>query len=261
MTFPAVEMREVGRLAASPLRLALMQARTVPVLAFEQPAEVQRLVDALDGRWALSDRQANREVAIQVGPGGVHQQAGVPETVWVLSAAQGAIRAAVSATSVTVESDRYDAWEQFRDAALDIFGAVARVAAPARATRLGVRYINELRDERVTSDPRRLAELLNPALIAPILALDRPLLGSQAELRVSEAEDAVFVLRHGLAQPEVYLLDLDAYREADEPFDADALVARAERFHARIESVFAWALAESYLRELQSAATEGEDMP
>jgi uncharacterized protein (TIGR04255 family) len=259
MTFSAVEEREVGRLGASPLRLVLLQARTVPVLAFEQAAEVQRLVDALDGRWAVTDRQANREVTVQLGPGGVQQQAGVPETVWVLTAADGLTRAAVSASSVAVESDRYDEWDRFHADAIDVFGAVQRVAAPGQCTRLGLRYINELRDERASGDPQRLAELLNPALIAPALALARPLVGSLAELRVAEDAGAVLGLRHGLTQPGVYLLDLDAYREQPEPFDAEALVARATAFHARIESVFAWALDERYLDELRAAPAEEEE--
>lgn len=256
MTFGPVEERELGRLASAPLRLALLQARTTPVLAFEQPAEVQRLVEALQGRWTVSDRQANREVTVQLGPAGVQQQTGVPETVWVLSAEDGSARAAVSASSVAAESDRYAQWEDFHAAARDLFAAVQRVAAPARCTRLGLRYINELRDERAEGDPQRLGELVNPALIAPALALARPVTGSLAELRVAEEDDSAFALRHGLVQPGVYLLDFDAYHEQPEPFEADALLARAERFHTRIESVFAWALTNDYLRELESGAVD-----
>ena len=247
-----MEEREVGHLAASPLRLALMQARTTPVLAFEQAAEIQRLLDALGGRWAVIDRQANRELTVQLGPGGVHQETGALETVWVLAAEDGRTRAAVSATSVAVESDRYEQWERFHADARELFAAVQRVAAPGRCTRLGLRYVNELRDDRVDGDPLHLAELLNRELVAPVLALGRPLMGSMAELRVSEDDDAVFALRHGLAAPGVYLLDLDAYREQTEPFDAQALTERAAGFHARIESVFAWALTDRYLEELRA---------
>jgi uncharacterized protein (TIGR04255 family) len=255
MTFAPVEPRELGRLSASPLRLALLQARTTPVLAFEQPAEVQKLVEALGGRWTIADRQTNRELTFQVGPTGMQQQASAPETVWVLSAEDSGTRAAVSASSVAAESDRYAQWDDFHAAAADLFAAVQRVAAPARCTRLGLRYINELRDERADGDPQRLAELLNPALIAPALALGRPVAGSLAELRVAEDEEAAFTLRHGLVSRGIYLLDLDAYREEPEAFDAHALLARAERFHARIESVFAWALTEAYLRELETGAS------
>jgi uncharacterized protein (TIGR04255 family) len=256
MTFMSVEAREVGRLALSPLRLALVQARTVPVLAFEQPSEVQRLVETLAGRWTVTDRQANREVAVSLGPGGVSQQAGTPETVWVLTSADGTMRAAMSTSSVAVECDRYSEWEQLLAATRDVFDAVEQTFAPAQCTRLGVRYINELHDDRAGGDPAGLAELVNPALIAPALALGRPLLGSLAELRAAEDDEAVFGLRHGLVAPGTYLLDLDAYREQPEPFNTAALTERAERFHARIESVFAWALTDGYLRELRGDDTE-----
>src|SRR4051812_37555291 len=113
MTADRVQAREVGQLADAPLRLALVQARTPPVLAFEQPGEVQRVLDALGGGWTVADRQSNREVAVQVGPGGVQQQTGVAETVWILAAPDGRTRAALSATSVTLESDRYEAWPTF----------------------------------------------------------------------------------------------------------------------------------------------------
>jgi uncharacterized protein (TIGR04255 family) len=256
MTVTRVEARNVGPLASSPLRLAIVQARTTPVLAFEQPAEVQRLADVLAGRWTVTDRQANREIAYSLGPAGVNRQAGPPETVWVLSATDGATRAALSASSVTVECDRYEAWERFHAAIRDIFDTVARTFAPAQCTRLGVRYINELNVGRAGSDPTALAELVNPALIAPVMALGRPLLGSLAELRVAEDDGAEFVVRHGLTAGD-YLLDLDAYREQAEAFDAAALAERADRFHARIGAVFAWALTDRYLDELRSGAGEG----
>jgi uncharacterized protein (TIGR04255 family) len=255
MTFVPVEDRQVGRLAASPLRLALVQARTTPVLAFEQPAEVQRLVAALDG-WTVTDRQVNREVSVSVGPGGINQQATPAETVWVMTAADGTTRAAVSTSSVAVECDRYAAWEQFHAAVGRVFGAVAETFAPARCTRLGVRYVNELDVARAEGDPGALADLLNSALIAPALALGRPLVGSLAELRVAEDDDEIFSLRHGLVAPGTYLLDLDAYREEADAFNAQALAERADRFHARIESVFAWALTEAYLGELRGGAEE-----
>lgn len=255
MTFHPVEDREVGELAAAPLRLALVQARTVPMLAVERAEEVERLVAALDG-WTVTDRQANRELAIQVGPGGVQQHAGAPETVWVLTAPDGRTRAAVSTTSVALESDRYARWEGFRDALGALLDAVRAVFNPARCTRLGARYVNELHDERASGDPDLLAGLLTTELIAPALSLGRPLVSSLGELRVAEDDDVVFALRHGLVAPGTYLLDFDVYREVNEDFDSAALVQRAERFHARIESVFGWALNDDYLEELRAGAPD-----
>jgi uncharacterized protein (TIGR04255 family) len=188
----------------------------------------------------------------------MQQHAGTPETVWVLSSPDASTRAAVSTTSVAVESDRYARWELFRDAIAQVFAAVGAVFAPARSTRLGVRYVNELRDGRARGDPAALSALVNDALIAPALALERPLLNSLGEVRVAEEDDSVLALRHGLVASGTYLLDFDAYREVAEAFDPVALAARAERFHARIEAVFAWALDPDYLEELRRGPAGGE---
>jgi uncharacterized protein (TIGR04255 family) len=250
MTFDPIEERRVGRLAAPPVRLALAQARTTPVLALERPDGVEQLVAALPG-WTLTDRQSTREVALQLGPAGMQQHAGAPETVWVLSSADGQTRAAVSASSVAVETDSYADWDFFGRRIQEVLQAVQKTFAPARCVRFGMRYVNEVDVGGAEGDPVRLETQLNAALLGPALALRQRILGSLTELRVAEGDDAVFALRHGLVTPGTYLLDYDAYREAADEFDAEALIRRAEQFHARIESVFAWSMADSYLDELR----------
>lgn len=254
MTLDPIRPRTVGTLAVSPLRLALLQVRTTPVLALERPEAVEQVVGALGGGWTLTDRQANREVAVQVGPEGVRQQAGSPETVWVLSSESGNTRAALSASSVAVETESYERWDVFGQAIGEVLNAVSATLAPKRCVRLGMRYINELDVSRADADPHRLAEQVNPALVAPAIALDRPVASSFTELRTVEDDGAVFALRHGLVNTNTYLLDFDAYREGPEDFDPAELTNRAEGFHGRIESVFAWALTDDYLHELR-----GED--
>ncbi len=249
MTFDRVEERGVGRLKDPPLRLALVQARTTPVLALERVETVERLVAELGDRWILADRQSAQQIAVQLGPEGVQQQATPQESVWILTA-EG-VRAAVSASSVTVESSSYPEWEEFRGSIEEVLAAVHKTLAPARCVRLGMRYVNELDVKLADADPAKLARQLNVALLAPALSLDRKVLGSLAELRVAETDGAVFVLRHGLVSPATYLLDYDAYREASDEFDPLDMIARADRFHQRIESVFAWSLNETYLDDLR----------
>jgi len=179
------------------------------------------------------------------------------ETVTVLRYAEGGLRAAVSATSVSVESDVYQRWDDFRAAISQVFAGFEDVFSPAVCERLGVRYVNELSDGRAGGDPSRLAELLNAALIAPALALGSLVLSSQSELRVAEG-DGEFVLRHGLIRPGGYLLDFDCFTARAQQFATDALVSQTDRFHGRIESVFAWSLNPSYLAELQGGDARRE---
>jgi uncharacterized protein (TIGR04255 family) len=152
----------------------------------------------------------------------------------------------------------YQRWDDFRAAISQVFAGFEKVFAPSSCDRLGVRYINELSDGRASGDPARLAELLNPALIAPAVSLGSLVLGSLAELRVAEG-DAEFVLRHGLVRPGGYLLDFDCFTPRAQPFATDALVSQTDRFHARIESVFIWSLDAAYLAELQGGEKANDD--
>jgi uncharacterized protein (TIGR04255 family) len=219
------------------------------MLSLERADTVEKLQGALAG-WTLTDRQSNVELAVRLGPAGVEQQQSRPESVWVLSSPSEQFRAVVSASSVAVECDRYSHWPDFRNALTEILGAVQNVAAPARCQRLGMRYINELRDPRLESeDPSAMLDVLAEELVAVAVAVDRPVLGSLSELRVREPF-GMLAVRHGLIEPGRYLLDLDCYDEQPATFDVGALMSSAERFHARIESFFVWALARDYLAGL-----------
>lgn len=245
-----VEPTEVGPLTDAPLRLALVQARTSPMLALERPDTVEHLLKVLTG-WELTDRQSNVELAVHLGAGGIEQRQSRPETVWVLTAPSQQFRAVLSASSVAVECDRYSLWPDFESALGEVFRAVAQVGAPSRCVRFGMRYVNEIRDEARLSgeDPSQLPEFLAEELVAVQLSLSRPVAGSLAEIRVRE-DFGVLAVRHGLVEPGRYLLDMDAYSEESSAFDVDTLMVLATRFHARIESFFGWALAPEYLAGL-----------
>jgi uncharacterized protein (TIGR04255 family) len=248
MTSPAITDRTLEPLARSPLRLALAQARLNPTPALEHLDTVAQIVDSLSG-WELQTRHTTRETQVIVNDKGVHESIGPPETVSVLRAADDeGLRAALSASSVAVECDRYTAWPRMHVAITDVFAACA-AHIPGDCQRFGVRYVNEITDPRAGGDPAGLGQLLTPALIATPAALDRRVHGSLQELRVAE-DPGELVLRHGLIRPDTYLLDLDRFSSAAQPFDAARLAALAEQFHRRIENVFAWALHEDYLTEL-----------
>jgi uncharacterized protein (TIGR04255 family) len=248
MTSPAIIDRTLEPLARSPLRLALAQARLLPTPALEHLDTVAQIVDSLPG-WELQTRHTTRETQVIVNERGVHESIGPPETVSVLHAAgDEGLRAALSASSVAVECDRYTAWPRMHTAISDVFAACAPHIS-GDWQRIGVRYVNEITDPRAGGDPAGLAQLLTPALIATPSALDRRVLGSVQELRVAE-DPGELVLRHGLIRTGTYLLDLDRFSTDAQSFDAATLAALAEQFHRRIENVFAWALHEDYLTEL-----------
>jgi uncharacterized protein (TIGR04255 family) len=255
MTSPVIIDRRLEPLARSPLRLALTQARVTPTPALESLETIAEIAQRLPD-WELRTRHTTRETQVVVDNDGVREYVGAPETVSVLHAADEGLRAALSASSVAVECDRYTAWTRMHDAITAVFSACAEHIT-GTCDRFGVRYVNEINDDRAGGDPTGLAQLLTEALIATPFALDRPVLGSVQELRVAE-DSGEFVLRHGLIRPGAYLLDMDRFTAQPQTFDPDALAEQADRFHRRIENVFAWALHADYLAELATpGATHG----
>ena len=253
MTRP-VKVINLGPLKRAPLKLALAQARTAPMLALERSETVERLVAALG--WELIDRQSNVELSVRLGPAGVEQQQGRPEFVWVLAAPSEQFRAVVSPSSVAVECERYSHWSDFQKALEAVLGAVGEVAEPTRVSRFGMRYVNELVDPRLDGeDPATLTQVLGEELISLALSLERPVAASLTELRVREPFGAL-TIRHGMTQPGHYLLDFDAYDEQPGPFEVKRLMGAAEAFHARIEALFVWALDPSYLKSLSEPTDE-----
>ena len=239
-------------LAKPPLRLALAQARVAPTPAFEDLATIGEVVDALPG-WELLTRHAARETRVVVGKEGIHETAGAVETVSVLRAVgDDGMRAAISPTSVAVECDRYTEWARMRAAIANLFSACA-AHVRGECERFGMRYVNEFEDARADGDAAGLQQLFNTALIAAPVELGRPLIGSLQELRLGE-DAGELVIRHGLAGPGVYLLDLDRFTTQAQPFAAHTLAALADTFHRRIEEILLWAVHPDYLAELQSHA-------
>ena len=255
MTFVMTPIAEhsLDRLQHPPLRLAVVQVRTTPMLAAENAGTVQEMLAELPD-WTLIDRQAAAEAHLVFGPGGVSQKSGgQARTVWVLSTAQDSIRASVSENYVAVESTEYDTWQTMRAALSSLLAGVSENLAPPRATRLGVRYVNVLPTPAAASLPE-LQQLICEPLLAPLAALELPLRASVAELRLGDEADAsrLLVLRHGLQPEGGYLLDFDAFVEftAEELFNPDALAGLAQELHDRIESLFVWSLAPLALRRL-----------
>jgi uncharacterized protein (TIGR04255 family) len=249
----ALASDSLEHLPRAPLKLALVQVKYRPLVVIEQPERVAAFQDAVVERFELVDRQTSQALQVEVSPAGVNQRAGQTETVWQFRAMDGGATVALSATSLGFESAEYDAFERFADQFAYVLEAVAATFGPRHQTRLGVRYVNEVVDERLA--PNTLIDFLNDDLVRPVgseLGVD--LIGGLSELRFQQP-DGIFVLRHGLVRPNTYLLDFDYYNETERPFDAAAALEVTHRFHTVIEAVFKWSLAEGYLGELRQATS------
>jgi len=232
----------------APLKLALVQVRTPPMFAVDRPEAVEGLAQAMPEDWVLVEEGRAQRVQMQITPAGIAQSPEDAERVWRFETADRRYVATLTPTSVGVETAHYDDFGQFRARLDPVLSALVEDSAfrPRLATRVGVRYVNEMRDDRLTEDDSRAA-VVHPELLGPAAALGTGLIASLQELRFQQA-DGVLAVRHGLTSPGEYLLDSDHYSEERRDFDVPGITQLVQDWHDTIEGVFAWAF-EPWLRE------------
>jgi uncharacterized protein (TIGR04255 family) len=187
-------------------------------------------------------------------PGGIAQATPEEdERIWRFETTDGLYVATLTPTSIGVETAHYGDFEHFRAHIEPILQAVAQHSAfrPRLVTRLGVRYVNEMHDERLRHDEARTA-VVHPELLGPAATLGTDLLASLQELRFQQP-DGILAVRHGLTTPGQYLLDSDHYSEDRRDFDVPRITEFVQAWHDTIEGVFAWAF-EPWLRERDALA-------
>jgi uncharacterized protein (TIGR04255 family) len=217
------------------------------MFAVDRPEAVERLTRALPSDWALVEEGRAQRVELQVTPAGVARSEQHPERVWRFETMDRRYVGTLTSTSVSVETGSYDDFDEFHLRLGEVLGVLAGddAFAPRLLTRLGVRYVNELRDERLADDATREA-VINRELLGPAATLGTGLLASLQELRFQQ-EDGVLAIRHGLTALGQYLLDTDHYNEERQDFVASAVAEQVRRWHDTIEGVFVWAF-EPWLR-------------
>jgi uncharacterized protein (TIGR04255 family) len=242
----------LDHLASAPLKVAVAQVRYNPVHAVEKRELVADFEERLDERYMAQDAQTAQTLTIQVGSGPPPPALVSPasvDTVWPFKDEERGYLVSLGNASLAVEADAtYHDFPQFLQEFSVAVTACAEVFAPKRQIRLGLRYINEIRDERLRDDVRTI---VSSELVMPVgTAVQDGLLRSLAELRVAESL-GTFVIRHGLVEEATYLLDFDYFSESERNFDPRHLIETAKGFHDLIEPVFIWSLNPAYLAELK----------
>jgi uncharacterized protein (TIGR04255 family) len=247
-----VPKTSIDHLDSAPLKVAVAQVRYSPVHAVEKRELVADFESRLHDRYVAQDAQSSQTLTIQIGagspPGGVSPPA-VVDTVWPFRDDSRGYSVSLGNSSLAVEADSaYHDFPQFLGEFSSAVSACAEIFQPKRQMRLGLRYINEIQDERLGEDVRTI---VNPELVAPVgFAVTGGLLRSLAELRVAESL-GTFVVRHGLVDNTTYLLDFDYFSESQREFDPQRVIETVEQFHDLIEPFFIWSLSDRYLAELK----------
>jgi uncharacterized protein (TIGR04255 family) len=127
-----------------------------------------------------------------------------PGVILRLTVRDRTMAVAITGGSLTVETTHYGHWPQFRSILETMISATTDVMRPNGVTRVGLRYVDEIRTENLVR-PDEWGEWLSPIALAPAapeMAAEgwRPLNWSGVA-QYEIGEDRILVLRYG-SQPE-----------------------------------------------------------
>jgi uncharacterized protein (TIGR04255 family) len=167
---------------------------------------------------------------------------------------------------LTLEARRYDHFEDFVSRLRSLVSYLTEYIRPKVGTRLGLRYINEIRigTEKLSSIVR--AELLG---LLSVDEFERRAAQSSQEVLLRFPDDQSIQIRHGFfadgsaVQPRpgeapptgpFYLLDFDMSREFFAPtrftVEPDTIDKYVVSYHDEIEKVFRWSLTDDFTKSL-----------
>jgi uncharacterized protein (TIGR04255 family) len=248
MQLPSVSLEHLD---SAPLKLALVQARYRPVLAVEQPQRAAEFHEQL-GPYEFLGREVTQSIRVFVGDTEVEQSIQqMPETVWRFRHPEREWTVALTSTSIGFEAAVYHDFDDFASEFERVLAAFSEVFDVSLLTRYGMRYINEIVDDRLEDQQESLPYFLNPRLIEPVHTLNSRVISTLSDYRFDEA-DGTLVLRHGLVATHTYLLDFDYFRERETDFDHAAIMGLTTSYHDVIERLFVWCLGQHYLMELRT---------
>ena len=254
------------RLARPPLNQALVQVRFPVQTALAAIAGVAPIQQQLTTLFPYLKQQEVQQVFMRVGPGAPASAEAQTAQTWHFEDDSGwTLLLAPDSATVSI-GPQYSKFRDFSDRFSAVVSALSNSAGVSRADRLGVRYLNIAEippgDERtwqrwfrpeltgwsgtdVIGDSRLVTSLTQTQLAAaPVGVLSGPPVDVQATVRHGVVPANTFVPGAVPAQLQrpAYLIDLDVFVEAPQPFDPQELSRQVTVFHDQIDRFFYWAM-------------------
>lgn len=240
----------------SPLELCLLQVKYPSVSGFPDEGAVTQLRRAFKAGYPHFRNEHTTNLVIT--PQGVQHSQGT--AIWRFDDLARRWSVVIAEDNVTVETRRYGGFDELVERTLSAVEIVGRVLEVTYQTRVGLRYINEIRHPQGEAyDTWR--RLLAPDLLGP--SRD-DLLGGEVEQTIAEARvrrpDGSLLVRHGFLrgstiapsdgsppqQSSFYLLDTDYFNEEASEYGSD-LVERLTAYHSVMYRIFRWAIGDGDL--------------
>jgi uncharacterized protein (TIGR04255 family) len=235
-----------ARLPNSPLDLVVTQIRFDARDVVSETKFGFAFRDALageEGTFPRLEPVEGQSFNIAVGAGGAQQiSQGPAPKGWKFLSEDGASSVVLMPDSIAVETRRYETWATFLPIVERTLRVLADHVGPEIELRLGLRYIDRIREASVTV-PSEWAEYLAEPLRG---FLAHPSIGNAVKAHqhqvVFDLGDGECRFVHGTLPADEgethYVLDYDLYREDPQPFSVDALLAGLESFHTDALKIF-----------------------
>jgi uncharacterized protein (TIGR04255 family) len=240
--------------------------RFSPVLRLRQEDAVIPFQEAVRDRYP--DFKAEQSVGIIITPDGVSRQES-PDRLWRFVSADDGYAIVLTTDFVALETAKYVDVEDLCSRLGEALALVQEHYAPAKATRVGLRFLNEIRFAHKDL-PEKVQEAFNPLLLGATGAPEfASAVKSARQVMELDAQENVLQVRHGLhldggttvdpSSPSFqaatnskpfYLIDMDAYVEAETNFSLEGIEEKVRMFNDQMRAFFAWAVKDGFRREV-----------
>ena len=252
----------------SSLVLALCQVRFNPILSIANPASVAPFQLAIQDLYLMT-APPPPPIAVQFAPGvPVQVQQPIAGGPWIFTDADDNWRLVLAQDAISLETRVYQSFSDFLERLRHVLTALVQHIQPVVVTRVGLRYINEIRSD----DKDRLASFISQELLGPLSVsqFQAGAVQSMQELLLRYEGGYGINIRHGLlpngttVQPRngeevsrvpFYLLDFDAFVELAKPrgvpLDIDTVCEQVRDFNRTNYRLFRWSVTDQYESTLE----------
>lgn len=247
----------------SPLMLAVCQVRFSPILSVTDSAYVAPFQRAIQKDYPILQSKETVEVEVSL-------ESDTPKmrrsSQWQFSDTEENWFIVLAQDFLTLEARRYEYFEDFLQRLRKALTALIECLQSSIGSRIGLRYINEIRDPKMPWASVINRELLGPLAVAEIG--DYAALAVQ-ELRLRFPDNESVTIRHGLMPGKstvqssrgeqldtgpFYLLDFDVFRTFTTPdslpMDSEDICQHIAQYHCAIDRLFRWSVTEEFSKSL-----------
>lgn len=246
------------RLAQSPLTLVACQVLHERILAVSDARIGLGIHDALSPLYPNVQQVPRLETAFQISATGTSATREQTVNGWQLKSDDQRWTVTIDPESFTLETSAYEDWDDFEQRFSALTAAVLDAYHPALEQRIGLRYVDEIRDPSVTS-PSGWRGKIADSVLGPIADthLGHAVRSSQQLIELDAGDSCGVVLRHGsVTSPSgaehVYLLDHDCFRQAGRKLSTGEIASTVSRLHTLALQVFQAAVTPEFYAQLSS---------